>query len=236
MKHLLYLVSFLLLIIFGCKAKDEIDVVRGVTPVHNWDSNTTSLLDSLKNIPDKQKMTFIQKKLPHLTPALCRYVEERFAKTTIDSIVYSFGSGKAQGVLDAAGARHDGVFNNELIAYIWLKPDQLKKNPVKVFVRCLNGMFEIQGDSRLGLVPSEFVIQKDEGLCHHLDFKTSIWLAEKFHLPLFKGKKVRDKFKITPNQARKINTNKNQVMVLVYPGDTFRLFGGQARYTPARRR
>lgn len=228
------LLACLVIFLFGCRNQKprETDVVNGITPVQHWDNSTYDLLDSLKRIPDNAKLQFIKKNLPYLTPALCRYIEERFKNHSIDSIVYSFGTGKAKGVLDSAGIRHNGVFSNELIAYVWLKPTKL----VKVFVRCLNGTFEIEGDKRLGAISNEFVIQPGEGLCHHLDFATSIWLAKKFNLPLFKGKVFKAKYRITPNQAKQISTSRKQISVLVYAGDRFRLFGNEAGYTPARRR
>ena len=238
MKNLvnLALFAFLIIILAGCGGdKKNLDVVKGVTPVHVWDINTTALLDSLKQIPDSRKMAFIEKNLPHLTPELCQYIESRFPKVVIDSIIYSFGSGKAKGTLDATGIRHEGVFNDELVANVYLRPNNLTKSPVKVFVRCLNGTFEIEGDRRLGPASSGFIIKRDEGLCHHLDFLTSVWLAEKFDLPLYRGNKMKDKFRITPAQARNMNTDKHQVTVLVYTGDEFNLFGNQAGYIPARR-
>jgi hypothetical protein len=214
--------------------KKEIDVVKDITPRHIWDPHTMGLLDSIKHVPDKDKLAYINKHLPNLTPTICRQIEERFGKLVIDSIIYSFGSGKAKGAEDSSGHRFDGVYKDQLVAKIWTKPKTKVGNPIIVLVVCLNGVIEIAGDNRIGPASSEFVIQKNEGICPHVDFATSVWLAEKFNLPLYRGKIHRGGKRITPNQARRINTQHNQVSVLVYTGDRFILFGPDARYIPAR--
>lgn len=229
-------------VLFSCtspKEKKEKNVVTDLTPVHRWDRNTLDMLDSLKTVPDAEKARFINRRAPHLVPTMIAQIEQKTGKFHLDSLIWHFGSGKAKGVLDSAGTRSDGVYEDELTAKIWTTPVTKFGQPIKVFVRCLNGMIEIEGDVRIGAAPLEFTIQKTEGLCSHLDYNTSIWLSDRFDLPLFKGNKFRKVDRITATQAKQLKNKlyKGQISVLVFEGDKFVLGGPgiEPRYIKAKR-
>jgi hypothetical protein len=87
----------------------------------------------------------------------------------VTNLVFAFGSGKAKGVIDANGERHDGVYENELVAKIWTKPVTSLGDPIIVFVRCLNGVISIEGLHEIsGFIHCRFEILPGEGLAHHL--------------------------------------------------------------------
>lgn len=67
-----------------------------------------------------------------------------------------------------------------------------------------------------------FTIKSGQCLVNYVPFETAIFLAEKFKLPIYKGKGSK-KHKITPAEAKKTNTAHYQILVKVFPRDHFDL-------------
>lgn len=146
----------------SCKKKN---VVTDFPAVHQWDTHAKQTWDTIKKMPQDQILPFVKKEVPNLVPTLLS--DPVFAKVHVDSVYFTFGSGKADGVADSTGATHDGVYEKELIANIITTPAIKGKNPTKIFVTCLNGAHYIEGDNVLGGVDLGFRIAKGEGLAKH---------------------------------------------------------------------
>lgn len=109
-------------------------------------------------------------------------------------------------------------------------------------MQCLNGTFatpdQLRGLQAVGShTPQEqFVIGPREGLIHHVDFPTAISLAERFDLPLYRGRYIGEAFRISPQAARALEgtTDRLQVTVYVVEGDRFDL--AAPTFTPSPRR
>jgi len=215
---------------FACNKKKpvkEIDIVNDITPAHTWDQDHYVTLDTLAKIPDGQKMAFIKEHWPTLANDVVANVRGYLPKNSVvDSVIFLYGSGKAS-ANDKRLEIFKGKFNNQLIAAIYLKGD--KKSPYLFFVRCLNGMSDPVDVTlnRVGVLNPdfEFYITAEQGLCHHVDYKTAISLAKHFKLKLYRGKVLTPKNRISYKQAEKMSrrTDHTQVTVLVYTGDYFNL-------------
>lgn len=207
--------------------KAEIDIVNGIEAVHQWDSLHYLTMDTLAHIPDGQKMAFIKAHWPTLANDVVANVRGFLPlESRVDSVVFMYGSGKAT-ANDKRLQKFKGKFENQLIAAIYLQAD--KKSPYLFFVRCLNGMSDpVEATiNRIGTQNPdfEFTISRTEGLCHHVDYLTSVSLSRNFGLPLYRGKKISAKNRITYDEALRLSrrTNRVQVTVLVYTGDHFNL-------------
>ena len=117
-----------------------------------------------------------------------------------------------------------------------------RATPLDFFVQCLNGMVAPVGAVEhlqpLGSsVPAQrFTIADRQGLVTYVDYPLAISLAERFHLLLYRGRKMAARDRITPDEARRLEPDaaRVQVTVKVHPGDRFDLVAGT--YTPAHSR
>lgn len=237
MKRIIFVVLILATVILTSCGDPGVDVVNGVTPVHNWSPEKQAILDSLKNIPVANRQQFLSANWPSLSADLILFLKgrnklERTAQ--VDSIVYKYGNASGVKAEDANGKIHEGYFKNQLVAFIYISG---KQQPLIVLVTCVNGGFQLPEDLEYVKRDTkfEFTIEKTKGIAYYVGTnETAIYLAEYFHRPLYEGKGINKKRLITPAQARQINTNELQVTVLVYPGDYFNL--NTMQYIPARHR
>lgn len=222
-KSFLFLVVMALALSFSCR-KAEKNVVRDIAPVYRWnDVHNPALWDSIKNVPDSEKVRFITDNIPNLIPRIIEQTKiaanEKFEVT---SLVFAFGSGSAKGVLDSAGTRHDGIYENELIAKLWTKPVTKLGDPIIVFVRCLNGMISIEGHHEIGNnINCRFEIQPGQGLAHHLP-QLEAWanVAGNFQIP------IRDKNGKVVSQEKYLSYLGRYESVL-FPGDIIDMCQGK---------
>lgn len=157
----------------SCKQKD---VVKDFPAVHQWDPHSLETIDKIKSLPEKERFDFIKKELPNLIPTIIGRAKDATNGAIIDSIYFKFfGPGKARGVEDATGAMNNGTHGEELVAFVLTKKKTKFGNPMKIFVRCLNGVLEIEGEeSFVGGVSSSFTILPGEGLANHLP-QLNVW-------------------------------------------------------------
>jgi len=222
-----YLLTVIAIISFsGCSNDDGVDVVNDITPVNNWSPAKLAVLDSLKNVPVTNRQNYLQANWPSLSTDLVLFLKNRNkipSTAAIDSIVYKYGSAKEIKAEDGSGTIHQGYFDNQLVAYVYVKNS---KKPLTILVRCTNGMFSLPEDLEYVKTDTnfEFTIEKTKGIAYYVGTnETAINLAEHFGLNLYKGKGINKKRLISPIQARLLNTNEIQLTVLVYTGDYFNL-------------
>lgn len=209
------------------------DVAKDITPVMEPTHGIQNFLDIMRELPPAHRAEYMRENGQAVNNRLLTYARSQNIipeNARIDSVVYYFGSADAQAT-DRTGKIFDGKIVDELVAFIYYNSE---KKPQGVIVYCTNGTFELfeKDLMRLTEMPLEFTIQRGEGINYHVDFLTSIRLAEYFNLPLFEGKYHPGKKSITPARARELQSDLNevQVTVLVQPGDHFNL--RTMEYTP----
>lgn len=238
MKKLLFLALCLIGLsvwIYSCSSANAkpVDVVNGTQPfdVHDieWKKN---FIESLKPLTPKERKEKIDQVLPRLNSSLVKSIRSRGFDCEIKTITYVFGSGTAKKVASGDGANYDGVFTDQLYAVV--KGGKCFGDSLMAFVQCFNGVFTIEGENQqtIGTYAPVFTIGKGFGINRYVDYGTSIWLAEKFHLTLYTGKGWDPKNIITPEKARQLEHDllNTQVTVRVNEGDVFDL--GNMTYTP----
>lgn len=204
---------------------EKIDVARGIAPMVTPSAQVVSFIDEFRQTEPSRQAVLLTSN-PWLNQRLIMYARENKYLTpgaNIDSVVYHYGSSKAQAA-DKTGKIFKGQITNELVGFIYVKG---KKDPVGVIVYCTNGTFGALSDNlrRVGTLPGSFTILKGQGINHHVDYQTAIMLAEHFNLPLYRGKNQTDANRITPTVAKNMEseTDRTQVTVKVFPGDNFNL-------------
>lgn len=234
----------LLSLIVGCEKSEpveNIDLVAGIPPVSTAYASIAEFLPELEDLTSQQILERIATEYPHLDEGVVYYLREKGKIPTgaaVSRVEFRYGSLDGVRAESADGTVHDGYFHNQLLASVWTSASP---DPLTVIVTCLNGTFMLPGqlDSTLFVsieVPTErFVIGRGEGLIHHVDFDHAIDLAQRFNLPLFRGREIGREHAITPDQARALEgeTDRVQITVMVFEGDQFDL--AQGSYTPARR-
>lgn len=203
----------------------EISPVRAVTPAQN------QLLDRLRGLPAAEQDRILREEWPTLATDLVGWLRRDGrikGDEKIEKVTLFYGSGAARSE-DAAGTIHEGRFENELLAEIVITG---RKDPMLVAVRCTNGMYDVvRGDLYpVGERQLVFTIGQGESLVNYVSYETAIHLAVTFSLPIHKdrGSRLRQ---IDAAEALRTDTDRHQVRVLVYPGDTFNL--GAMTYAPA---
>ena len=154
---------------------------------------------------------------------------------------FHFGSLKDVRAEGGDGQTREGYFKDQVIALVHVRG---VNKPLAVIVQCLNGVFQLpENMQRAGMqhlgnyTPVErFTIGPREGLTHHVDFPTAINLADRFDLPLYKGREMSTARRITPDQARALEDRTDWVQVTVYvvEGDIFDL--RDSTFIPSSRR
>ena len=209
----------------SCSKNEDVNLTTGMTPVAAVDSAHMKILDALVGVPDDQKMVFINKHWPTLekdAPVVAKNYGYLPQGAHVDSVALFFGSGQGK-ANDKFMETHKGYFKNELIAALYVHGT---KDPIYFFVKCTNGLMEpvdhnlIRIGSTSDLV---FIIQQGQGLCSHVDYKTSILLARAFGLNLFTEKNRAQNITYDQALALENETDQIQVTVDVYEGDRFDL-------------
>jgi hypothetical protein len=227
--------------VVGCHKKPapSIDVVNGVTPVSSALSSVRATINELAVMSPAERSARLQHDWPHLGEDVVYYVRaahEIPSDAVVERVEFFFGSLEHVTAGDLALIQYEGHAKNQLIARLHLRG---RATPLDFFVLCLNGMVSPGGAvehlQTLGSsAPAQrFTIADRQGLVTYVDYPLAISLAERFHLPLYRGRKMAAKDRITPDQARQLepDTARVQVTVRVCPGDRFDLVAGT--YTPA---
>lgn len=210
----------------SCNKGENVDVVNGVEAVDVHDIKwRTEFINSLKDLTPAQRKEKIDEVVPRLNSQLVATLQAHGKDCEVKSITYVFGSGQARQVASGDGKLHDGYFNDQLYAVV--KGGACFGDSLMAFVRCFNGVFIIEGENQevIGTYEPVFTIGKGQGINTYVDYRTSIWLAEKFKLTLYKGRAWDSSKVITPKQAYKLEPDLAEVPVTVrvFAGDHFDL-------------
>lgn len=196
-------------------------------------------LEKMAQIPESERGAYLERAWPNLPRSVTYFLRQHgkiAPNQTVGRIEFKYGSLKNVKAESRDGDRY-GYFRDQLVAVVYLEG---VRDPLKVIVQCLNGTFALEDDLKsLQAVGShtpieQFRIARGEGLIHHVDFPTAIALAERHNLPLYRGKKMEEAKKITPAQARELETETDrlQVTVRVFEGDRFDLARGTFTRSP----
>lgn len=247
MKRLVLLVLLVglvaLLLSLACASREKIDVVNGVPPVSDALSSIAPTLDAMGEMPPDQRGAYLEQNWPHLDEGVVYFLRDKkklARNDRVDRVEFLFGSLNKVTAESGDGRNRHGYFEDQLVALVYVRG---QSKPIKVIVHCLNGIFSTEDDLK-GLqavgshTPMErFTIGPREGLIHHVDFPVAIDLAERFRLPLYRGKDMNPRNRITPDQARALEntTDRLQVTVYVVQGDRFDLAADTFTPSPRRR-
>jgi hypothetical protein len=220
----------------GCKKK--VDVVEGISPVSTALSGVRVTIQQLAQLPPAERAARLRRDWPHLSEEVVYYARAHRlipANAEIRRVEFLFGSLDRVSAMDSTRATREGFFKDQLVARLHADDGP----SVDLIVLCLNGMVASPKDmGKLQNIGIQFPVQRfmigpREGLVHHVDYPLAIDLAEKFNLPLYAGRQMIDKRRITPAEARRMepDTARTQVTVCVFEGDRFDLVAGT--YTPA---
>lgn len=224
------LVSFVIGLGVACAKQERVDLVNGVPPVSGSMASIARTLDEMSKLPEGERAAYLERTWPNLSRDVV-YFLRRLGKITPDQKVrhvdFRFGSLENVRAESRDGNRY-GYFRNQLVALVNVEG---ASKPMAVIVQCLNGTFATEDElGRLQQVGShtpieQFRIGYREGLIHHVDFPTAIHMAERFNLPLYRGRKMDAKHRITPAEARRLESTVDRLQVTVYvvEGDEFDL-------------
>jgi hypothetical protein len=239
---IIFLLAALLVIawvFFWPQAKGA-DLVHGVAPVSTRLQSIAPTIEEMARIQDPaERQAVLQRNWPHLQQDIIYYLRgdgKIQSNEQVARVEFRFGS--LEGIQGESASREyqRGFVKDELIATIFVTG----RDPFHVLVLCTNGMVapldDVQGLQLVGShnVPMErFTIGRGKGLVHYVDYPLAIDLAERFRLPLYRGRDQRDANRITPAQARALEnrTDWTQVTVGVKEGDVIDLRTGT--YTSA---
>jgi len=215
------LIVFVCSFFFACGK----DVVEDRDPVNSddWRTELVTQLRSAQN--DAERSIIMEENGVRLTSQLIYFLKSNGYDCRIDTIEYRYGSGKAMDVASGDGNTYDGKFKSQ--PYAIVKGGECFKDSMFVFILCFNGTFSLSSsDSRIiGHGSQVFTIGRGKGINYYVDYRTSVWLAETFNLPLYKGKGWNEKNIINPEEALALENeiDRIQVTVKVFPGDRFDL-------------
>lgn len=226
----------------GCAHRAGIDVVNHQMPVSDLYSRIDHDLRVMAGLPPAQRAQYLRAHWPNLEAGVVHYLRERGKlrpDQAVDRVEFRFGSLDGVRAEGGDGQTREGYFRDQIIALAY--PHGAQK-PLAVIVKCLNGLMALATDLD-GLQPigsytpiERFTIGPREGLTTYVDYPTAVDLAERFNLPLYRGKSQRDRYRIRPMEARRLETQTDwvQVTVGVVEGDAFDLQAN--RFTPSPRR
>ena len=242
MKKILVLLVFVLFA-FGCGKKAEaVDVVNGIRPASTALGNIHGYAEELARLPETERAAYLKRERPQLEEGVVYFLRHEVRRLRpeqkVGQVEFFFGSLDNAVADDGDGVQHNGYFKNQLVARVHVGDGE----PIDVLVKCLNRWFvlpgQIEGLQSLGAgVPIEqFTIGRREGLTRHVDYTVAIDLAERFNLPLYRGRTQAQRFRINPEEARSLEseTDRIQVTVRVFEGDAFDLVN--MKFTPSRLR
>lgn len=221
----------------GCKKK--INIVNDISPVSTALSGTRVTIERLAQITPADRTARLQYDWPHLAESVVYYARAHgliSGTAVVDRVLFYFGDLDNARAQDGSGTWHMGYTKDQLVARMVVAGQD---EPVYLFVVHLSRIIadhkEVNRLQYLGTyhVWSRFIIGPLGGLVYYVDYPLAIDLAERFHLPLYDGREMFEKNRITPAQARLMEPDlaSTQVTVRVFEGDRFDLIAGT--YTPA---
>lgn len=231
----LALVAMIVLATNACGRAQALDLVDNIPPASTAFAGIHGFAEELAKLPEAERAEHIKRVRPRLNEAVVYFLRDlgRIKNSeTVEKVELFFGSVDNTTASDGQGREHKGYFKDELVARVTFKGGRTED----ALVRCLNLWLELPRhlqhlqllSSERMLELTEFAIGRGDGLIHYVDYAVAMTLAEKHNLPLYRGKVQSERFRITPDQARRLEsrTDWEQITVGVFPGDRFNLARG----------
>lgn len=227
------------IMLFGPKASARVDVVEGIKPVSTQMLGIAGTIDDMAKLPVAERGAYLERNWPHLSEDMVFFLQRRgkiAPGVEPTKVEFYFGSMDKVLAENGDGGRQRGYFANQLVAVVTV-PGQ--KDPIKVLVQCTNGTFALVEDLRKLQAVGEhtpqmrFTLGAGEGFTRHLDYPAAIQLAQDLGKPLFRTGRMTPENRITPDQARALESSLDWVQVTVgnvFQGDKVDLIAGT--YTP----
>jgi hypothetical protein len=210
-----------------------VNVVDGVPPVSRaMESDVVSVQNALAAMPANQREAWLRTHYPHLAEGVQYYLrQERVISpdVQIDRIRFMYGSLDGVRANTGTGNNVTGMFHNKIVALVYFHGESL---PRAFALQCMNGLMEVPpgyearlqnlGDRTPNMV---FTIGPREGLTKHLDYRASVDVADRFNIPMYRGKVQNAAHRISYMDARALQseTDRIQVTARVFEGDRFDL-------------
>ncbi|MDO8552158.1 MAG: hypothetical protein Q7S01_01360 [bacterium] len=222
--------TFVLLIaLFGCAEQENINLVDGVAPVSTAFVDIEPTLREMAAMAPAERASYLARVRPRLALDVVQYLRNQRKITRdqkVNNVTFFFGSLKEVSAESHGGGRHQGYFNDQLVARV----EVAGAAPIEVIVKCLNGLFmtinRLNSLQTVGNYPilERFKIGRHEGLVHHVSYQLAMDIAQRFNLPLYRGR-GKGEMRITPDQARVLESETDRVRVRVHvvEGDRFDL-------------
>lgn len=232
--------AFVAVIVIGlgvnaCNKAEARNLVDGIAPASTAFAGIHGFAEELAKLPAVERASYLDRARPRLNEGVVFFLRSlgRIKEDeVVEKVELFFGSIENTTASDGQGREHKGYFKDELVARVTLKGGRTED----ALVRCLNLWLELprhlRNLQRLSSIQmlelTQFTIGRGEGLIHYVDYAVAMTLAEKHNLPLYRGKVQQARFRITPDQARRLEsrTDWEQITVGVYPGDSFNLRDG----------
>lgn len=221
---------------------EAVDIVNGAEPMSRSMAHIQPTLDELARMEPSRRAAFLRTAYPRLEADVVFYLRQmgRIPANASDlHVEFFFGSLDHAKAESGDGGIKEGYLRDQLLA----KVSYAGAEPKTYAVKCLNGMVQLPNDAfdrqlqNLGsyAVEEVFTIGPREGIAHHTAYMTAIELAERNHIPIYRGKVLKPEFLITPDRARELATETGRVQItpLVFEGDRFNTRTGE--YIPANR-
>lgn len=230
----------------GTNIAERVDVVNGVRPASTALHGIHGYAEELARLPEAERAAYLQRERPRLEQGVVYYLRHdvrRLQPTQqVDHVEFFFGSLNHVTADDGEGIKHTGYFKDQLVARVYLADGT--GQPIDVLVKCLNCWFVLPGQveqlQSLGAarVVEVFTIERGWGLTRYVDYPVAIDIAERFNLPLYRGKAHTEQHRISSEEARRLeyNTDRVQVTVHVIEGDKFDLINMTFTPSPLRQK
>jgi hypothetical protein len=227
------------LIQIACSEAEAVDLVGGIEPASTaFGGNIHGYAQELARLPADQRKEYLDRARPRLEEGVVYFLRDMGrirAGERAERVEMFFGTVEGTQATDRSGKVHRGYFKDELVARVHLSGGRTED----ALVRCLNMWLELPEhieklqplrDTRFNEL-QEFTIGRGEGLVHHVDYAVAMDLASRHNLPLYRGRVQDQRFQITVEQARGLEsrTDFEQVTVGVVEGDRFDLANGTWR-------
>jgi len=216
-----------------------VDVVNGLEPrgslgVHERNKLTLDSLDILEKVGASQEEmeALFKRHWPNIETSVASWLSWQNVLpegASIDSMTFHYGDAYKVVANDAYDKETAGYFSDQLVAFVYVAG---QKEPLKILLNCLNEYFLLDRGANetlrrigRGIPEMKFTIGRGQGLLHHVDWGTSLMLAEVFDLELYRGRAQinRNEIDVGRMQTLQDSTDVVQVTVRVYPGDEFDL-------------
>lgn len=219
-----------------------LDVVNDIQPVSATFADFRTTNNQMASMTAEEMRECLKDTHPNMHSGICYFLrgQQRLPDgIAVEKVDFYFGSADNVRAGSGDGILYIGFIKNQLVAVITVSGSE---ETITVLVQCMNGAEFTWPEEEMPknliavgtYIPNEhFTISPGEGLIHHVSYVVAIDLAGRHNLSLYQGDRFDPRNLITPKFALTLesNTDREQVTVLVNPGDIFDLVN--MTYTPS---